>query len=382
MMPASPLDDLLVADFSRVLAGPFASMLLGDLGAEVIKVEAPDGGDATRAWGPPYAADESTYYLSLNRNKRSVVIDLRAADGRALARRLAQRADVLVENFRPGTMERFGLGYDELAEGNPGLVYCSISGFGRAAAGLPGYDILGQAAGGLMSITGTEDGEPVKVGVAVVDVLTGLFAANGVLAALHERAKSGRGQRVEVSLLGAALAALVNQASGYLNAGHVPRPMGNRHPSIVPYETFPAADQSLVVAVGSDGQFGALCEQLGVELADDPRFATNALRVEHRDELYPLLAAALRTRPAAEWIERLNAAGVPCGPVNDLAQAFAFADELGLEPVRRLLRDDGAQIAQVANPLELSRTPVSYRRAPPRLGQDSDAIKAWLEEER
>jgi crotonobetainyl-CoA:carnitine CoA-transferase CaiB-like acyl-CoA transferase len=382
-MPPSPLEGVLVADFSRVLAGPFASMLLGDLGAEVIKVEAPDGGDSTRAWGPPYAAGESTYYLALNRNKRSVVIDLRDDEGRALARRLAQRADVLIENFRPGRMERFGLGYGELEQHNAGLIYCSISGFGRTAGTtLPGYDILAQAAGGLMSITGPEGGEPVKVGVAVVDVLTGLFAANGILAALYERHSSGRGQRVDVSLIGSALAALVNQASGFLNAGYVPKPMGNRHPSIVPYETFPAADQSLVVAVGSDGQFAALCAQLELALADDPRFATNALRVEHRDELYPLLAAALRERPAAEWIERLNAAGVPCGPVNDVAQAFVFAERLGLEPVRQMVREDGTQIAQVASPIDLSRTPVSYRNAPPRLDQDGDVVKARLGDDR
>jgi crotonobetainyl-CoA:carnitine CoA-transferase CaiB-like acyl-CoA transferase len=365
-----------VADFSRVLAGPLATMVLGDLGAEVIKVERPEGDD-TRAWGPPWAADgTSTYFQSVNRNKRSVVLDLREPADLELARRLIDRADVLIENFRPGTMERFGLGEELIRASNPRLVSCSLTGFGGGeGAALPGYDLLIQAVGGLMSVTGQTDGPPTKVGVALVDVIAGLFATVAILAALAERERSGVGQRAEVSLLGSLLAALVNQASGFLGAGAVPRRMGNRHPSITPYESFAAGDGEIVVAVGNDRQFEALCRELGCAgLAGDARFATNAARVEHRDalvdQLAPLFAAHSRARLAAD----LNAAGVPCGPVNDIREAFALATELGLGSIVEMAEG----VRQVANPISLDGTPVSYRRIPPRLGADDAAVRAWL----
>ena len=365
-----------MADFSRVLAGPLATMVLGDLGAEVIKVERPEGDD-TRAWGPPWAADgTSTYFQSVNRNKRSVVLDLREPADLELARRLIDRADVLIENFRPGTMERFGLGEELIRASNPRLVSCSLTGFGGGeGAALPGYDLLIQAVGGLMSVTGQTDGPPTKVGVALVDVIAGLFATVAILAALAERERSGVGQRAEVSLLGSLLAALVNQASGFLGAGAVPRRMGNRHPSITPYESFAAGDGEIVVAVGNDRQFEALCRELGcAALAGDARFATNAARVEHRDalvdQLAPLFAAHSRARLAAD----LNAAGVPCGPVNDIRDAFALATELGLGSIVEMAEG----VRQVANPISLDGTPVSYRRIPPRLGADDAAVRAWL----
>jgi crotonobetainyl-CoA:carnitine CoA-transferase CaiB-like acyl-CoA transferase len=366
------LSGLVVADFSRVLAGPYATMLLADLGAEVVKVERPGTGDDTRAWGPPYApGGEATYFLGVNRNKRSIVLDLRA-DAEA-ARALAARADVLVENFRPGTMDRLGLGYDALRELNPGLVYCSITGFGSGpGAALPGYDLIAQAVGGLMSVTGEPDGPGTKAGVALVDVITGLHAGLGILAALRHRDRTGEGQRIEVSLLSSLLSALTNHASAYAAAGVVPRAMGNRHPSIVPYEVFETADRPLVIAAGNDRLYQALCGVLNrPDLAADPRYATNAGRVAARAELVAELNSALRERPADEWFELLAAAGVPCGPINDLAAAFALAEDLGLEPAVEL-----GGVGQVANPIRLSATPPSYRRPPPELGQDD----AWVRE--
>ncbi|MEV0313298.1 CaiB/BaiF CoA transferase family protein [Nonomuraea fuscirosea] len=372
------LSGLLVADFSRVLAGPYATLLLADLGAEVVKVERPGAGDDTRAWGPPYAEGEATYFLGVNRNKRSIALDLRA--DAEVARALAARADVLVENFRPGTMERLGLGYERLRELNPGLVYCSITGFGSGAgAGLPGYDLIAQAVGGLMSVTGEPGGPGTKAGVALVDVITGLHAALGILAALRHRDTTGQGgrvggvgQRVEVSLLSSLLSALTNHSSAYAAAGVVPRAMGNRHPSIVPYEVFQAADRPIVIAAGNDRQYRALCAVLDRDdLAGDPRYATNAARVAARETLVPALDKALAGRSADEWFERLTAAGVPCGPINDLAAAFALAEDLGLEPAVDL---DG--VGQVANPVRMSATPPSYRRPPPALGQDD----AWVRE--
>ena len=373
------LDGVLVADFSRVLAGPFATMLLGDLGADVVKVERPGGGDDTRSWGPPYVGDESAYYLAVNRNKRSVALDLATPAGRQAARRLAERADVLVENFKPGTMVRLGMSYEELSEVNPGLVYCSVSGFGTVGGGASrlGYDFIVQAVGGLMSITGPEGGEePTKVGVAVVDVLTGLFASNAILAALLARSASGTGQRVEVDLMSCLLAGLVNQASTFVTTGEVPRALGNRHPAISPYEMFSAADRHLVVAVGNDGQFAALARALGVEwLATDDRFASNSARVAHRDELAALIEGRLRQRPAAEWVAMLEASGVPAGLVNDIGEAFALAGSLGLSPVAYVGdRGAGDEIAQVADPMRLEASPVTYRRRPPRLGEHTDEV--------
>ncbi|HSK36293.1 MAG TPA: CoA transferase, partial [Actinomycetota bacterium] len=343
--------------------------------ADVVKVEHPDGGDETRAWGPPFHDGHTTYYLSVNRNKRSVALDLKSDSGRRAARALATRADVVVENFRAGSLERLGLGYEQVAADNPGLVWCSISGFGRGAgAELPGYDFLVQAMSGLMSITGPAGGEPTKVGVALVDVLTGLYAFGGVLAALQERERTGRGQRVEVSLLGSALASLVNQASSFLCTGTPPRAMGNRHPSITPYETLATADRPLVVAVGNDGQFARLCRVLGLDgAAADPRFATNADRVANREELVPLLEGALAARGAADWVAALADAGVPCGLVNDVGEAFALAERLGLAPVA-----DAGGVPQVANPIGLPATPASYRLAPPALGEHTAEVLRWL----
>ncbi|MEV1289423.1 CoA transferase [Micromonospora sp. NPDC049679] len=378
---AGPLAGVLVADFSRVLAGPLATMTLADLGADVVKVERPVSGDETRGWAPPVAADgTATYYLSVNRNKRSIALDLSTPDGRQLARELAVRADVLVENFAPGTMERFGLGYDALAVDNPALVYASVTGFGRdAGAALPGYDFLVQAVGGLMSITGEPDGEPTKVGVALVDVLAGLHLATGVTAALLARARTGRGQRVEVSLLGALMASLVNQASGQLNADAEPSRMGNAHPSIAPYQTLRTADRPIAVAVGNDRQFSRMAAVVGLDT--DPRFATNQSRVRHREVLVAALEKLLSARPSAHWQAALQSAGVPCGPVNTVAEGLALAERLGLAPIVRQERD-GVDVRTIANPVGLSDTPVSYRRPPPGLGEQTAEITEWLAGER
>ncbi len=378
-----PLSGVLVADFSRVLAGPLASMFLADLGATVIKVERPGGGDDTRQWGPPFVGSLSTYYTSVNRNKRSVALDLADEEDLALAGRLARRADVFLQNHLPGRLAGYGLDFDSLSRDNPGLVYCSISGFGGGAgARLPGYDFIVQAVGGLMSITGDADSGPTKAGVALVDVLTGLHAVIGILAALRERDReggTGRGQHVEVNLLSSLLSSLVNQSAGFLNGAGVPAPMGNRHPSIAPYETLATRDAPLAVAVGNDRQFRALATVLERQaLADDERFATNAARVAHRGPLVEELEAVLRTGTAEHWTDRLTAAGVACGPVNDLAEAVELATRLGLDPVASFERPGQAPVATPANPLRLSETPVAYRLPPPELGADSAAIRAWL----
>lgn len=375
-MGAGALDGVLVADFSRVLAGPYATMLLADLGAEVVKVERPGAGDDTRAWGPPWSDDhESTYFLGVNRNKRSLALDLASADGRATALELGRRADVVVENLKPGGMDRLGLGYQAVRAVNPKVVYASISGFGRGAgAELPGYDLLVQAVGGLMSVTGPVHGQPTKVGVALVDVITGLHAVIGIQAALRHRDRTGEGQLVEVNLLSSLLSALVNQTSGYAVAGVVPGIMGNRHPSIAPYETYLTADRALVLAVGNDGQFRALCQVLGrVELADDPRFTSNPQRVAHRDALGVELSSELARRPADAWFEELTAAGVPCGPINDIAAAVELATSLGLTPVV-----DAGGVPSVADPVTMSATPATYRRRPPALGADTAELLGWL----
>ncbi|MCW1956957.1 MAG: CoA transferase [Mycobacterium sp.] len=370
-MSPGALDGIVVVDFSRVLAGPYATMLLGDYGAEVIKVERPGVGDDTRAWGPPYdSAGVATYFNAINRNKRSVTLDLATSSGVAEARELVAGADVVVENFRPGTMERLGLGYDDLRLTKPGLIYCSITGFGRyGGAAMPGYDLLVQAVGGLMSVTGPAPGAPTKVGVALVDVLTGLHALSGILAALHHRDRTGEGQRVDTNLLSSLLSSMVNQASGYLGAGVVPGIMGNRHPSITPYETFETTDRPIAVAVGNDKQFAAIADRLGVpEVLSDSRFGCNADRVANRDALCAILSDVFRTRGADHWHQMLTEAGVPAGPINDLAEAFEFADRLGLHPVVPV---PGTSTPQVANPVGLSATPVTYRLAPPALGAEA-----------
>src|ERR1700735_2606239 len=361
------LGDLRILDFSRVLAGPFATMMLADLGAEVIKLERPGIGDETRSWGPPN--DEhgnATYFQAVNRNKRSVVVDLASEAGLTQARELAATADVVVENFRPDVMDKLGLGYESLSASHPRLVFCSITGFGAGdGARLPGYDLLVQALGGLMSITGAPDSEPQKVGVAVVDVLAGLFASVGILAALRHRDATGEGQRVQVDLFSSLLAALVNQGSAFTVAGVVATRMGNAHPSISPYELYETGAGELVLAVGNDRQFAALCAVLGApEVADDPRFDGNRARVDHRDALRQELVQRLASRPAAEWATLLTEARVPAGVVNDIAGAFELARTLGLQPTVDVPGPDGSAISLTRNPIGLSRTPPSYRSAP------------------
>jgi crotonobetainyl-CoA:carnitine CoA-transferase CaiB-like acyl-CoA transferase len=380
-MPDGALDGLLVADFSRVLAGPLATMTLADMGADVVKVERPGSGDDTRAWGPPFVAEGSTYYLGLNRNKRSVILDLADEGDRELARRLALRADVLVESFRPGLMARWGLDHETLSAENPRLVYCSITAFGSGAgAKLPGYDLLLQAMSGLMSVTGEPDGRPLKVGAAVIDMVCGLHATIGILAALQSRVATGAGQRVDVSLMESGLSSLLNQASAHLLAGAVPGRLGNRHPSIAPYETFDASDGSFALAVGNDAIFSRLCQAIGrPELADDERFTTNADRLTRIDELGELLASAFAGDTTAAWIERLTAAGVPAGPINDVPEAFALAARLGLSAFSEVATADGDDLRLPAPPIRLSETPANVDRPPPRLGEHSDEIRAWLE---
>jgi crotonobetainyl-CoA:carnitine CoA-transferase CaiB-like acyl-CoA transferase len=379
---ASPgaLTGIRVADFSRVLAGPYATMMLADFGADVIKIESPDGDD-TRAWTPPVdAAGQSTYFGAVNRNKRSIVCDLRTADGLAKARAIAASADVVVENFRPGVMERYGLDASTLQAANPGLVYCSISGFGREqGAALAGYDLLVQAVGGLMSITGHPETAPTKVGVAVVDVLTGLNALSGILLALRERDRTGLGQRVDVDLLTSLLAGLTNQASSTLATGIAPERLGNAHPSIAPYEVFEASDRELVVAVGNDRQFRSFATILEVpELADDTRFATNASRVAHRTELRETINDALGVGTAAHWASACAATGVPAGLVNNVAEAFDFAASLGLDAVAQVSDEATGRIqVQPANPIHLSSVPARYERVAPTLGEHDGAV--WFD---
>ena len=378
--PASgPLAGLLVADFSRILAGPYATMLLADLGAEVIKVEGPRGDD-TRSWQPPVHDGVATYYLGINRNKRSVVLDFGDAEDAALARELAGRADIMIENFRPGGLARWGLDYDTVATGNPGVIYASISGFGTTEKGaaLPGYDLIVQAISGLMSLTGDPDGPPYRAGISVFDVMAGLHAVIGILSALHHRRSSGVGQHVEVNLLASALSGLVNHSSAYVAGGVVPYRMGNSHPSLFPYEPLPCADGDLIITAGNDGQFRKLVEVLGVpELADDPRFGRNQDRTAHRDELRPLLVDRLQTRSKLDWFHEIIGAGVPCGPINTIDGGVAFAEEVGLDPVIELGPED-ARVRSVRNPITLSETPADYRRPPPGLGEHDAEIRAWL----
>jgi crotonobetainyl-CoA:carnitine CoA-transferase CaiB-like acyl-CoA transferase len=369
------LDGIVVADFSRVLAGPLATATLADLGATVVKVERPGVGDDTRYWGPPWTSTTSAYFDSANRSKESIELDLDDADDHALAMRMMTTADVVVENFRPGALTGRGLGYAEIAAVNPGVVYCSISGFGTGpGAALPGYDFLVQAVGGLMSITGDADGEPAKVGVALVDVLTSKDAVIGILAALHERQTSGTGQHVQVNLLSSLLGSMANQASSYLATGVAPVRMGNRHPSIAPYETLRADGGMVAICCGNDGQFARLARVLGdPDLSDDPRFARNADRVAHRDALVTRIESALARAEPAHWIEALTAAGVPAGAVGDIGSAFDLAAALGLAP-RVDVGDDA--IDQVRHPITYSRTPVEHYRRPPRLGEHNDTVRA------
>ncbi|WP_058955463.1 CaiB/BaiF CoA transferase family protein [Kocuria rhizophila] len=376
-----PLDGVLVADFSRVLAGPLCTMTLADLGARVIKVERPGSGDDTRHWGPPFSETGPTYYESVNRNKESVCLDLREDEGRELARELALRADVVVENFKPGGMAKLGLGYDEISVENPGVVFVSVSGFGTAGgAHLAGYDFLVQAVGGLMSITGRADGEPTKAGVALVDVLTAKDATIGTLAALEQRRRTGRGAHIDVSLLSSLQGALVNQGQAYLGAGKVPQRMGNDHPSIVPYQLLQCSDAPLAVTVGNDRQFRKFTEVLGIpETAEDERYASNGARVDHREELTALLEEALAARTASEWQEALTEVGVPAGKVGGIDEGVALAEELGLEPTVDVQDRTGTTVGrQFRHPAQWTPPLASPTQAPPQLGEDTETVTKWL----
>jgi len=375
-----PLAGIRVADFSRVLAGPLATMLLGDLGADVVKVERPGTGDDTRGWGPPFVGEDAAYFLSLNRNKRSVVIDLGTEDGRAVARRLALASDVVVENFRPGLMRRFGLDHPSLSAESPRLVYCSLTAFGEQgeAASRPGYDIIVQALSGLMSVTGHPGGEPTKVGVALLDVICGLFAANAIQAALVGRGRTGVGRQVTVSLFDASVAAMVNQAANHLLGGLVPGPMGNAHPNIVPYQLFRASDRPFILAAGNDRLFARTCEVVGVPaLATDERFASNEARVRNREELIPILEEAFVARTAAEWLSALEAAAVPCAPVRSVDEVFASPEGAAtVQPIDDAVR--GA-LRLVAEPIRVDGARLPARLPPPRLGEHTDEVLRELD---
>lgn len=389
----SALSGLRVLDLSRVLAGPWAGQMLADLGADVVKVERPEVGDDTRAWGPPYLRDadgrdtsEAAYFLSANRNKRSITIDFTQPEGQQRVRELVAQADVLIENFKVGGLAAYGLDYTSLQQLNPRLIYCSITGFGQTGpyAKRAGYDFMIQAMGGLMSVTGKaadeEGAGPVKVGVALTDILTGLYASNAVLAALAERERSGQGQYIDLALLDVQVACLGNQALNYLTTGVPPQRLGNAHPNIVPYQDFPTADGDFILTVGNDGQFSRFCEVAGhPEWASDARFSSNAQRVANRAELIPLIRQATVFRTTAEWIAALEQAGVPCGPINDLAQVFDDAQIKARGVQISLPHALSGEVALVANPIRLSRTPVEYRSAPPLLGEHSDEVlRDWL----
>jgi crotonobetainyl-CoA:carnitine CoA-transferase CaiB-like acyl-CoA transferase len=371
-----PLNGLLVADFSRILAGPYATMLLADLGAEVIKVESP-GGDDTRTWMPPVRDGQSTYYLGINRNKRSIALDLKNPDDVAVARKLAARADVMIENFRPGGLRRFGLDYETVAATNSAIIYASISGFGSGAgANYPGYDLMVQAISGLMSLTGDADGPPYRAGISVFDVMAGMHANIGILAALHHRDTTGAGQHVEVNLLSSALSGLVNHSSGYVAGDTVPYRMGNAHPSLFPYEPLPTADGELIIIAGNDGQFRKLCQVLDLpDLPNDPRFLHNQDRTANREALRPLLVERLSRRTKDEWFRELLAAGVPSAPINTIDGGVALAEELGLDPVVTV-----GGVPSVRNPIRFSSTAADYRLPPPGLNEHGEEIRAWLTE--
>ncbi len=387
------LSGLTVLDLSRILAGPTATQLLGDLGAEVIKIERPSKGDDTRAWGPPFLknaegkdTEESAYYLSSNRNKQSVAINLASEEGRELVRQLADSADILVENFKVGDLARNGLDYEALSQRNSRLIYCSISGFGQTGPYAPraGYDFLIQGMGGIMSITGDpldhpQSSGPMKVGVGIADVMCGMYATVGILAALEARHKSGTGQHIDISLLDSQVAWLVNQGASYLVSGETPVPLGNGHPTIVPYETFPASDKAFILAVGNDGQFSKFCSAAGAEhLSADERFAKNVDRVHNRDVLIPLLQNLTRQKSVAEWIELLEGAGVPCGPINTIPDVFADPQiqhrEMKVEMPHPT--SGSGTVPLIGNPLKLSETPVQYNRPPPVRGADTNSVLA------
>lgn len=374
-----PLAGIRVLDFSRILAGPLATMVLADLGADVIKVERPGTGDDTRSWGPPFVGEDAAYYLSVNRNKRSVAIDLQTPEGADTARRLAATADVVVENFRPGLMARFGLDFESLSTEYPRLVYCSLLAFGEEESeARPGYDIIVQGMSGLMSVTGERGGHPVKVGVALLDVITGLYAANGIQAALRERDSTGAGRRVSVSLYEASVAAMVNQAANHLLGGIVPGPMGTEHPNIVPYQVFDASDRPFVLAAGNDKLYRLTCEVIGrPELADDPRFATNEARVENREILIPLLQDEFSGQRMGHWLDTLESRSVPCAPVARLDDVFASPE--GSATVQAVEDPVRGRLNLVASPIRIDGDRAEVRMPPPRLGEHTDEILAELE---
>jgi crotonobetainyl-CoA:carnitine CoA-transferase CaiB-like acyl-CoA transferase len=380
-----PLDNIRVLDLSRVLAGPWASQLLGDYGADVVKIERPGQGDDTRQWGPPWLAAESAYFLSTNRNKRSVTVDMTAAGGQEVIRDLAGQADVLIENFRVGTLARHGLDPENLMAANPRLIVCSISAFGQTGsrAGEPGYDAMIQASGGLMSITGSPGsagGGPQKVGVAIADIMAGMYAATAVLAALHARERSGRGQRIDVPLYDSQVAWLANQNMNFLIGRDVPQRMGTAHPNLVPYQAFATSDGHVMIAVGNDRQFAGCMGCLGRgELARDEAYASNAARVANRDELIGIMQEIMRSRPTADWLESLAAHGVPAGPINDVGEVLSNAYAVEKQLVREFRNGAGDTVPTVSNPVEFAATPVAYERAPPLLGEHTDEVLSeWL----
>lgn len=380
---AGPLHGVRVLDLTRVLAGPYCTMFLGDLGAEVVKVEQPGRGDDTRSWGPPFQGGESAYFLCVNRNKRSVALDLRTPDGIAVLHRLALQADVLMENFRPGTLAGWGLTEADIRRENPRLIYASLSAFGASGPmkDRPGYDLAMQAWGGLMSVTGPADGEPSKVGVAIIDVVAGLMLGKSIAAALYARERTGKGQRIETSLMEAEVASLINAGSNYLVTGEVPGRWGNEHPNIVPYQSFPTADGHLVVAMANDAIWGRFCDAAGrPELAKEPRFDTNAHRVENRDALIAILDELFNARPRREWIELLNHAGVPCSPVQNIQEVFESEQVRATGMLREIDHPTAGKVRMAGLPVKFSGTPASIRLAPPLLGEHNDQVlKEWLE---
>ena len=378
---ASPLSGLTVLDLTRVLSGPYCTMLLGDMGARVIKVEQPGRGDDTRAWGPPFVGSESAYFLGTNRNKESLTLDFKASDGRAILERLVARADVMVENFRPGALARLGLDYDSLARSHPRLIYCSISGFGQDGprSSQPGYDAVIQAEGGLMSVTGDPEGPPFRIGVAIADLVAGLLAAQGITLALLARARTGRGQHVDISMLDGVVSLLSYHASIYLTTGATSGRVGNRHATIAPYETFPARDGEFFLAVGNDDQFIRFCRVAGLqELVQDERFATNPARVEHADDLRRRLGPVLTGRTRQEWIETLTAAGVPCGAVRSVPEALSDPQLVARRMIEAVEHATLNSVKVLSTPIKLSDTPGAVRTAPPVLGQHTGQILGEL----
>ncbi len=375
-----PLDGLIVADFSRVLAGPYCSMLLADMGATVIKVESPQGDD-TRTWMPPTKNGVATYYMSINRNKKSLVLDFSSEEDRKVGLELIKRADIFIENFKTGGLKKFGFDFDSVSTINPKLIYLSISGFGTAeGAWLPGYDLIVQAVSGLMSLTGDPNGPPFRAGISVFDVMAGLHGLIGVLTALHQRENTGRGQHVEVNLLSSAMSGLVNQTAAYAAAGEVPFRMGNAHPSLFPYEALPTKDRDLIIAAGNDKQFRALCKVLEIEsVADDSRFTANSDRTANREQLRPLLLARLAEWAADDLFIALNKVGVPCGPINTIGDGVELAEKLGLKP-RIAVGEGDRKVDLIRNPITFSEGELSYELPPPHLGEHSDEIRKWLKE--